>query len=381
MSIAIRRYEDRDAPGVDRLNERLAAADTWHRVYKEDLTENPDADLAVRPINDSLYVAADDGEIRGGSWLREQYYWVEGGRHPVGWMKYPVSESLIDPSFAGVPAGMVFQFLRRQPRLLALGMGGHDAPFARLLAGIGWSSATIPMFFKITRPFRVLRGLNYLKRRWWLSIAAQVAAWSGIGWLGHRLLRATAHRPGKDVTGVVEDRFSPWADDVWEECRSAYPVTAVRNGKALDFLYPSSFPDLTRLRVTRAGSDIGWLALQIVPRSRNFGRYFGSLRVGLIADALCSPADAADLLTVGAKHLGTLGVDLVIAYFSHAVWIDAARRLRFLSGPSNFAFYMSPEAESLFLSSHDLSERCHFTRHTFGEDGLPEGSPSLASTT
>ena len=111
MRIVVRRFQNGDADAIRRLNHRLEAAGIEHRVYPEDLSLNPDADLEVRPINDSLHVAADGHEIRGGTWLREQYFWVEGRRHRVGWMKYPVAESLIDPTYAGVPASMMLQLL------------------------------------------------------------------------------------------------------------------------------------------------------------------------------------------------------------------------------------------------------------------------------
>ena len=115
MRIVVRRFQNGDADPIGRLNHRLEGGGSEHRLYKEDLSVNPDADLEIRPINDSLFVAADGDEIRGGAWLREQYFSVEGTLHRVGWMKYPVAESLVDPKYAGVPASMVLQFLRHQP--------------------------------------------------------------------------------------------------------------------------------------------------------------------------------------------------------------------------------------------------------------------------
>jgi len=374
VRIAVRRYEDRDADAVDRLNARLERGGTWHRVWKEDLTANPDADLDVHPVNDSLYIADDGSEVRGGSWLREQYFRVEGERERVGWMKYPVSESLIDPEFAGVPASMIFQFLRLQPRLLALGMGGHDAPFARLLSGIRWDASTMPFLFRILRPYRVLRGLAYARRRPAVRGAMDLAAWSGLGWAGYRIHQAFArsHRPDSDVDVHIEERFAPWADAVWERCKDAYPVVAVRDGRTLEHVYPPSFPGLSRLRVTRAGEDVAWVGVQILPRNaRNVG-YFGKLRVGLVTDALARPEDAPSALDMAVRHLRSIGADLVIAYVSHRAWIEALRGLGFLNGPSNFAFYQSPAAAELFGRGEAMSDRCHFTRHTFGEDALIE---------
>lgn len=364
MRIVVRRYQDGDSDAIDRLNRRLAAGESQHRLYKEDLSRNPHADLEVRPVNDSLFVAADGNEIRGGAWLREQLFRVDGSVHRVGWMKYPVSESLVDPLFAGVPASMVMQFIRQQPNLIALGMGGDTAPFARLLAGIGWKHSTIPLLVRAIRPTRVLRGLTFLRRRAQFRIAMNIAAWSGAGWLTHKLLGLAARRiPGfSDTSVTVEGDFTNWADPIWEAARDAYGAIAVRDAKALNVQYPSSIEHLQRLRVSRAGSDIGWLCAETLPREPEGTGRFGDLNVALITDVLAHPADASAVLAAGVKHLEAMDMDLVITYLSHSAWLAAAHRLYFVSGPSRFAFYRSPQAEQLLVADGTLESRCHFTR-------------------
>ncbi len=363
MRIVVRRYQNGDADAVERLNRRLVAGQSEHRLYREDLSVNPDADLDVRPVNDSLFVAADGSELRGGAWLREQYFWVDGVQHRLGWMKYPVSESLVDPQYAGVPASMVLQLLRQQPYLMGVGMGGHEGPFARLLAKVSWTASTVPFLFKILRPYRVLRGLTYARRRWWLKAAMDAAAWSGAGWAAHRLYSAF-HREREDpALGMTEEaRFSPWADDVWEACRDGYAAVAVRDGKTLDFTYPPGLPNVRRLRISRAGHDIGWACVQTLPPTAGQTAYFGSLEVGLINDAFSLPSDAGAVLQAGIARLRELGTDMVITYVSHVSWVEAARRLGFLSGPSTLALYRSPKAEQLLVASGTQGTRCHFTR-------------------
>lgn len=364
MRIAVRRFQDADAEAVDRLNRRLEKAGCEHRVYKEDLSRNPDADLNVRPINDALFVAVDGNEIRGASWLREQYFWAYDTRHRIGWMKYPVAESLVDPRYAGVPGSMILQLLRHQPILMALGMGGHSAPFARLLAGIGWKSSSIPFLFRVSRPFHVCRQLLYARRRALLRAVMDLAAWSGAAWVANHLHHAACRRAmsAREVNVTVEHSFTPWADRIWEGCRSAYHALAVRDARTLDHLYPRSFPCLDRLRVARRGSDIGWACAQMLPENQNIATYFGTLRVGIITDALALPDDASVVLATAVRHLEQIGADLVVTYLSHAAWLGAARRLAFLTGPSNLAFYQSPRAEKLLLDDGTLATRCHLTR-------------------
>jgi hypothetical protein len=363
VTITVRRFADGDAEALERLNRRMKAGGVEHKLYPEDLSKNPTADLDVRPVNHALYVVADGNELRGGAWLCEQYFWVDGARHRVGWMKYPVSESLVDPGFAGVPASMILQLLRRQPRLMVIGTGGHDSPFARLLAGVGWKSSTIPFRFRVLRPFRVLRGLTYARRRGWMRVAMDLAALSGVGWLAHRIVTAGAGRlPQRaGVTATVEVRFHPWADAIWEACRGEYHALAVRDAKTLDHIYDDSVPGLHRIRVSRQGTDIGWVCAQLLPKGENTANHFGSLEVGVLTDLLARPPDAAAVLAAGVDHLAELRADLVITYLSHSAWIDAARHARFLPGPSTFAFYRSPQAEALVVNG-TLDTRCHLTR-------------------
>lgn len=315
----------------------------------------------MHPINDSFYVASDGEEVRGGSWLRELNFSVEGIQHRMGWMKYPVAESLIDQKYAGVPGSMVLQLLRQQPNLMALGMGGHDAPFARLLTGIKWKAATIPLFFRIMRPFRVLRKLRYARNRAWRRTAMEVGAWTGAGWLLNRALQLTAGRPHRGVSVTVEPKFRPWADAIWEKSRGSYRSLATRDGRALDFLYPSDLPDFDRLRMTRNGSDLGWACTQILQATPRHTSYFGDLKVGMIPDTLGPPSEASAVLGAAVRHLEERGVDLVITYLVHDAWTTAARRMRFIPGPSTLAFYRSPRADTLLLNGSSLSAACHLT--------------------
>ena len=346
---------------LERLNHRLEAGGTEHRLYPEDLLKNPTADLQVTPIHHSLFVASDGEEIRGGTWLREQYFSVAGSRHRVGWMKYPISESLVDSQYTGVAASMVLQLLREQPRLMALGMGGHGAPFARLLAGIKWRSSTIPFRFRLVRPARVLRKLSYARRRVAIRVAMDVTAWSGLAWVAHHLHRATAYRVPPGVSVSIESQFAPWADCVWAACHAQYPVLAVRDAGTLDHLYPASLSNLQRLRVTRERDDVGWACCQILSRADVTASYFGDLRVGLVTDMLARPADAAAVLGAAVQYFEDIGTDLIITYVCHAAWLEAARRLRFVTGPSTFAFYRAPQTDKL-LGSGCSGQDWHFTR-------------------
>lgn len=362
MSIEVRRFQAGDEAGVAAFNDRFEAAGIEHRLWEEDLDKNPDADLERFPVSVTLHVVSDGDAIRGGSWLREQYFWANGERHRVGWMKYPVAESLIDPKFAGVPASMVIHLLRRQPNLMALGMGGHDAPFARLLKGIRWQSSTVPFFFRVVRPFRVLRGLAYARRKPLIRLGADVAAFTGVGAVAHAAYLA-AHRlrrRDEPIDYSVEPAFGPWADETWLAARDEYRSLAVRDAHTLNYQYGPRFIIARRIRVTRAGRDIGWACAYVLSKRDANKSYFGQLNVGLITDALARPEDAADVIRAGVQCLEAEGADIVLSYFSHSAWTDALRRLAFVPGPSTFAFYRSPHAEKTLVDGP--IEECFLTR-------------------
>jgi hypothetical protein len=260
---------------------------------------------------------------------------------------------------------MVRGLVKQQPRLMALGMGGHDAPFSRLLHAAKWKSSSVPFYFLVLRPFAVLRGLRYLRRRTGMAMAMDIAAWTGAGWLAAAMHRLPATVAGADrgTESVVEARFSPWAESVWSGCRDQYEALAVRDSRALDFRFPAAGPDavdIDRVRVRRAGEDIGWVAVQI---SEDLTEHFGDLRVGLIIDVLAPPSDAEAVLATGVSHLKKRSADIVVANLSHGVWRRAAERLRFLSGPSNVAFYRAPGADELLSTGDgDVMMRSHITR-------------------
>jgi len=157
-------------------------------------------------------------------------------------------------------------------------------------------------------------------------------------------------------------RFDRWADDLWEQCRDFYGFIAVRDSRALNSLYPSDLNRLTRLRVQGDGRDVGW----ICPRSIDaqgtwFERHFGSLKLGIITDALASPADATGVMDAGVRYLIDDGVDLVVTFQSHPAWGAAARRAGLLPGPSNCAFYRSPAVEDLIARAAAANRYCHLT--------------------
>lgn len=353
MAIAIRRFTAADTAAIERLNARLTAGGAVDRVWPEGPADRRTAD---GPVRERLFVAADGAEVRGGVWLREHAFRIGGTDVPIGWAKYPVAESLVAPEHSGVPGSLLFQLLREQPRLMALGLGGPEGPFARMLARLGWTGEVVPFLFRVVRPFRALRGLAHVRTSTPRRLLLDLLAFSGVGAAAVHALNAVRGGRGRGAaTGATAElvpEFGPWADGTWAKCRDGYGCLSVRDTAMLRELYPATQPAIRRLRVRRHGEDLGWaVTLRFQAATGAPDRHFGRLRIGVLVDALALPGDATAVAAVATADLarGPARVDLVFSNQSHRAWIDALRGLGYLQGPSNFAFYRAPPVEKLLV--------------------------------
>jgi hypothetical protein len=352
----VRRFQETDREPIAHLNARLKAGGATDVVYPEGVEQK-----RHESVRERLFVAEDDGEIRGGVWLREQGFRVRGQDVSGGWLKYPVAESLVNTKYSGIPASLIIQCLREQPRLLALGLGGHAPPLPRMLKALKWTGMTVPAFVKLVRPARVLRQVEILRRSRGRRAAAALLALSGLGWLGVRAYELGARLRGGRVSGRYEgqpcDRLGDWAQELWARVRDEYAFAAARDVATAETLIPRS-PDVQRLRVTHDGADVGWF--YVVRHDFSSGapdRAFGRLTVGMIADVFASPRHARGVVQVAVRHLRSRGVDVIVSNQLHPAWTDALKAVGFLEAPSNFAFYAAPQ-----IASQIDWAACHVTR-------------------
>ncbi len=364
MSLTIRRYRAEDREAIAAFNERFAAAGIDHQLYPEsdvELQGDPGAPRFTR-----LLVAADEAGVHGGVWLTTQAIRVAGQDDRAGWIRYPLSESLADPAYTGVPAAMVFGMMREEPVLMSLGLGGHHTPFAKLLTGLKWVGTTVPFYFRFVRAGAVLRNLGKARSSRARRLVADLLATTGLGALGLRLINlwrgGAASQACKDLEVTIVDRFDAWADDVWLAARDHYRLVSAKDATTLNDLYPADFPGLTRMRVRRDGKDIGWVCTTIMDlRDGPPHHHFGNMVVGGIADGLGAPEDATDLVAAATDYLIDTGTDLLVSNQSHPAWGDALRSQLFFEGPSNFAFYRPAPFEQR-LEEDQVERAIHLTR-------------------
>lgn len=332
MSIEIRPFSAEWRAAVQEFNGRLA------RVRMQ-LPEDPDTEMMP---GSRMYVAVENGEVRGGYILRAQDFCFRGEPRRVAHYRLPISEGVINRSYARVGPLLLRSALRQEPLLYALGMGGYHHPLPRMLQAMGWTLSPVPFFFRIVRPARFLRKTQALRRSWLRAALMDIAAFTGAGWLGIRLLQwSLTQRSAAFAVCKETGDFGGWADEIWDEARGEYGMAAARDTQTLRSIYPASSTRFLRMRVNRAG----WAVLIDTPMQND--QYFGDLHVGTIVDCMAKPDDAAAVIRAARAALEQRGVDLIISNQSHASWAAALRADGFLPGPSNFLFAASRQLAAL----------------------------------
>jgi hypothetical protein len=311
-------------------------------------------------IDWSHYAAVDEtGAVRGGVLLMEQRGWLRQQPITLINIQSPLSEGTIDRAFAGVGLQMLKFVMGRTPFLYAVGMGGEENPFARLLKAVGWRVALVPFQFSVVRARRFLCEVEPLRKgnRKWLARAAAV---SGLGsaalaaWqVGHR--RSSSHSYALESAALWPDTV----DEVWERCCQEMNFSVLRDRRTLSGLYPDSQPRLKRFLLRSGGRVVGWSAGLVTPM--NADRNFGNLVVATLLDGL-APAEHLPVLlerTTGA--LRDLGADLIISNQTHINWRAGLKRVGYFSGPSNYLLAVSKPVAAA-LEAAGGQERIHVNR-------------------
>jgi len=343
MSIRIVPYTARHVAAVREFNRRLIG-DT--PIEDLQFPETPDPGWLPGM---ELYVAVEqeaheDGAVRGGYILRRQRFSVSGETVAVAQYRLPVSEGAVNQAYATLDLRLVGDALAREPLLYALGMGGWDLPLPQMLKRLGWRMCAVPFHFKVVHPFRFLREIRALRTTPLRRLILDVAAYTGAGWLGLRLM---GHgRRVRNVKCETAASFSEWADAIWDRSHADYAMLAARNSGILDALYPPDDPRFLRIRPSR-----GWAVL--LDTAMQDHKQFGSIRVGTIVDCLAPPEDAANVVRAATRTLEKRGVDLIVSNQLHADWCQALAGAGFRRGPSNFLIALSPALAALLEEAED----------------------------
>jgi len=384
MAIRIVPHDISHQPAIQAFNARLLAAGNLPFPVGEgggtDAQSQAESSSSS-PLQFHHFLAIDDeGAVRGAFFIRTQPFLIRGNVATVGHYTAPLSEGIIDKRYAAVGPMMLACALRMQPLLFAMGMGGMDRPLPRMLKGMGWTVIETPFFFRILNAHRFLRNAGPLKATQLRRLAATAAAFSGLGSLSIHAAQKFRTRASPDAAQLRTEPltgFGAWADEVWRCTAPLYSLSAVRDSRCLEQIYPESASRLHGLRIV--GSEKGgWVQmLDCEPKQAD---YFGAMKVMALVDGL-APEPAISPLVAAALNLGReKGADLVISNQMHHAWKDALLANGFWQGPSNYLLALSKGLAALLDPLPESIPRIHFNR---GDgDGLVNlrGNAAVLST-
>jgi hypothetical protein len=343
MAIAVKPYSENLIPAVREFNHRLTSGGAPSELR---FPEHPAPEWLPkangRRIYQEYFLALDADSVRGGYILKYQDFSFSGDIRRVAYYHFPVSEGIVSRAYVAVGIQMLRAALETEPLLFALGMGGYDRPLPQMLRAMKWNMCLLPFYFKVNSPSQFLKETRALRNTPTRRLCMDLAAITGIGWLGLKLLQGLhpAPRSGDhSVRTETVSRFSQWADDLWQECKTRYAMIAVRDSETLNILYPPSSTRFLCLKVCRGAGELGWAV--ILDTQMQNDKYFGNLRVGSIADCLALPKNASAVIRAATRVLEERGVDLIVSNQSHSAWCMALRQAGFQAGPSNFIFAAS----------------------------------------
>lgn len=391
MAIVIQPYRQEHESAVQAFNGRLQGSlGDPNFVFSQ--TANPRwlPPANNNPVWNEFYVAvealpasgspskspANNSPVRGAYALKQEPIFIRGkGLQRIACYHHPLSEGIVDRSFASIGVLLARDALARQPLLYALGMGGMERPIAKMLKALGFSLTPIPFYFRVVRPAKFFREMQALRSEPWRATLMSVAAATGTGWLAIKSAQAAASlksgspNPATDSVTEVDVEFSDWADELWNQAKESVSFATVRDATTLRLLYPPNFSSdiasTQRLRISRNGSAIGWA---IIGQRRKDPK-FGEMRVGSIVDCWATSENTPTVIRAATQALEKDGVDLIVSNQSHYAWCGALEKAGFLKGPSTFIFAASKKLTELLQPLQGNPASFHITRAD--GDGLP----------
>jgi hypothetical protein len=369
MALRIELYAPEHAESVKRLNSRLREGNvqTGYLISEEPKTEVggsldvlPDA-----PFTKRQFVVLEEDEVRGGFLLQEQQFEVASRRQWVGNIQMPISEGLVDRKYATVAGRMLKLLAEKRPFLFAVGMGSVEAQFARLLAAMNWRVVLVPFKFYIARSskfFREIQPLHITKAR---AAAANTAAWTGLGYLGIRVLQASrslkAGGNRRRLRAESVSEWGEWTEAIWNAYRNECSFIGIRDRPTLPSFHDLNWPGMIARRFQHAdGRTRGWAAMQVTQMLSN--KHFGNMRVGTLVDAICEPGHENALIRSAVGIMREAGADLIVCNHTHSKWLSALDASGFGNGPSNYVLAMSPKLAELIKQADPDFEKVHLTR-------------------
>jgi len=342
LSLRIIEYEEQHEELVRAFNARMADAGSSWKFYDRARPTwlEPKEDEA---LHRKFFIAIEDGQtVRGAYCLKSQDFLLSGRSLNAASIQGPVSEGLVDPRYGAIALHLIRDMQAREPVLFAWGASER---LLGVLSRLKWKSYATPLCLRVVNASRFLKENRFVASVPRLHRVSRLLRAVRLESVGFSIIQAaakiTAGGPSPIARVIVEPRFGPWADDVWEAVKGAYRFVAVRDSSTMNRLLPETgWPEAEILRIERDGATIGWAAVRCA-ELRDDPR-FGDLRVGSVVDALAVPGSEGSILRAATSYLERQKAEVIVANFSSGVWVDGFRRCGFLVSQSRRTLIASP---------------------------------------
>jgi hypothetical protein len=357
--VQIQPYSEPLVPAARDFNLRLDQSGTHHFIrLPESATPGMLESDKGAGFFQECFVAIDNGAVRGGYILYHQAWSIAGERVAVGNAMRPISEGVIARAYSLVGVALIQHAMRREPLQFGLGLGGEDEAITRMLSAMRWDIWPVPMYFRVLNGRRFAEEFRPIRTRRALSLAADVAARTGLASAAIQVagLPARWRKRGVEIERV--DRFSGWADNLWQQALHAYSVLEWRDTAVLNDLFAGR-PQYFCLKISERGRTVGWAVLDQMSTIRT---KFGGMQVYTILDCLALPRDAEAVIAAATRYLAGLGADVILSYQTHPAWRKALRRAGFYRRPSTFLFGSATELTRRMRAADATRSSVHLTR-------------------
>lgn len=188
MAIKVVPYEAEHEPAVAAFNQRMLEGETGWGWYESSVDGWLPEREGKRTWREHFVAMDDAGEVRG-AYAHKPHQWrIRGEDVLVSDWQGPVSEGLLSPRYAMLGLRLIREMVKRYPTLYSWGHGGRDAAMLQMIVSLKWLIHDTPFCLKVLHPFRFLRRNRYLRSTARNRLALDLLAFSGIGWLGTKLL-------------------------------------------------------------------------------------------------------------------------------------------------------------------------------------------------
>ncbi len=287
------------------------------------------------------YIVLDvNNVVRGGYILKYQRFSLYKKNITSVVFQLPLSEGLINKKYNDVSLMIFKDAFSRSDKLFAVGLGGLDKNFPKILRAFGWQLELIPFYFKVNNVKNFIQNISYLEDKTILNGIVKLGYFSGLLFSFIKLNQI--FRDGFDsklYSYKRFERFEDWADSIWKNSKTKYTLLADRSAKYLNAIYPDNDKTLINLKIIFKKKIIGWCVLKKTRVSNH--KQFGNMFLGSIVDCLCLDGYEKIIISCANDYLMKNNVDLIVTNQSSKSFCASLQKNGFIKGPSNFVLALS----------------------------------------